>query len=455
MFQGKKILLGVTGSIAAYKSLLLVRLLIREGATVRVIQTPASRDFVTSLSLSTLSRHPVLSDLFAADTWANHVELGRWADIFLIAPLSCNTLAKMAQGLCDNLLLATYLSAVCPVVVAPAMDEDMWRHPSNRTNLERLRSFGNLIIPVRNGELASGLYGDGRMAEPEEIMDFVGGILKGKDGGMPVDTRADAKGTDESERETYPSLEGYERVPNSVRNEVHGRSSAGGEKGRTTTDRDLAGKRVLVTAGPTYEAIDPVRFIGNHSSGKMGIALAEELAGRGAQVDLVLGPSVLSTHQAGITTHRVISAAEMYNACMESFRKSDIAIMSAAVADYTPVEVAAEKIKKSDSDSLMLELTRTKDILKALGDIKKKGQVLVGFALETRDEKAYALSKLQTKNADLIVLNSAKDEGAGFGVDTNKITIFSKDGQEWSYEQKPKQQVAKDIVDQVVKLLYV
>jgi phosphopantothenoylcysteine decarboxylase / phosphopantothenate---cysteine ligase len=400
MFQGKKILLGVTGSIAAYKSLLLVRLLIREGATVRVIQTPASRDFVTPLSLSTLSRHPVLSDLFEADTWANHVELGRWADILLIAPLSCNTLAKMAQGLCDNLLLATYLSAVCPVVVAPAMDEDMWRHPSTRANLERLRSFGNLIIPVGNGELASGLYGDGRMAEPEEILDFVGRMLKGK-------------------------------------------------------DRDLAGKRALVTAGPTYEAIDPVRFIGNHSSGKMGIALAEELAGRGAKVDLVLGPSALSTHQQGITMHRVISAAEMYKACMEGFRQSDIAIMSAAVADYTPVEVAPEKIKKSGSDSLVLELTRTKDILKALGGIKKKGQVLVGFALETRDERAYALGKLQTKNADLIVLNSARDEGAGFGVDTNKITIFSKDGQEWSYEQKPKQQVAKDIVDQVVKLLYV
>jgi len=399
MFQGKKILLGVTGSIAAYKSLLLVRLLIREGATVRVIQTPSSRDFVTPLSLSTLSRHPVLSDLFAADTWANHVELGRWADVLLIAPLSCNTLAKMAQGLCDNLLLATYLSAVCPVVVAPAMDEDMWRHPSTRANMERLRSFGNLIIPVGNGELASGLYGDGRMAEPEEILDFIGGMLRG-------------------------------------------------------TDQDLACKRALVTAGPTYEAIDPVRFIGNHSSGKMGIALAEELAGRGAQVDLVLGPSALSTYQQGITTHRVVSAAEMYKACMEGFRQSDIAIMSAAVADYTPVEVAPEKIKKSGSDSLVLELTRTKDILKALGEIKKKGQVLVGFALETRDERAYALGKLQTKNADLIVLNSAKDEGAGFGVDTNKITIFSKDGQEWSYEQKPKQQVAKDIVDQVVKLLY-
>ena len=419
MFQGKKILLGVTGSIAAYKSLLLVRLLIREGATVRVIQTPASRDFVTPLSLSTLSRHPVLSDLFAADTWANHVELGRCADILLIAPLSCNTLAKMAQGLCDNLLLATYLSAVCPVVVAPAMDEDMWRHPSTRANLERLQSFGNLIIPVGNGELASGLYGDGRMAEPEEILSFVGGMLREKDGSVPVKT-----GTGEG-------------------------------KGYATMDRDLSGKRALVTAGPTYEAIDPVRFIGNHSSGKMGIALAEELAGRGAQVELVLGPSALSTEYEGITTHRVVSASEMYKACMESFRQSDIAIMSAAVADYTPVEVAPEKIKKSGSDSLVLELTRTKDILKALGDMKKKEQVLVGFALETRDERAYALGKLQTKNADLIVLNSAKDKGAGFGVDTNKITIFSKDGQEWSYEQKPKQQVAKDIVDQVVILLYV
>jgi phosphopantothenoylcysteine decarboxylase / phosphopantothenate---cysteine ligase len=411
MFQGKKILLGVTGSIAAYKSLLLVRLLIKEGALVKVIQTPASRDFVTPLSLSTLAKNPVLSDLAAEDTWANHVELGRWADIMVIAPLSCNTLAKMAQGLCDNLLLATYLSAVCPVVVAPAMDEDMWRHPATRANLERLRAFGNVIIPVGNGELASGLHGEGRMSEPEEILDFIGGMLKAGDEGA-------------------------------------------GEKGSAGTERDLVGKRALVTAGPTYEAIDPVRFIGNHSSGKMGIALAEELAGRGALVDLVLGPSALSTHQQGITTHRVISAAEMYKAAMESWSRADIAVMSAAVADYTPVEVAAEKIKKSGSDNLTLELTQTKDILKALGDIKKKGQVLVGFALETRDERAYALRKLQTKNADLIVLNSAKEEGAGFGVDTNKITIFGREGHERSYEQKSKQQVAKDIVDQVVKLVY-
>ena len=400
MFQGKKILLGVTGSIAAYKSLLLVRLLIKEGALVRVIQTPSSKDFVTPLSLSTLTKNPVLSDLFAADTWANHVELGRWADVLLIAPLSCNTLAKMAQGLCDNLLLATWLSATCPVVVAPAMDEDMWRHPATRANLERLRSFGNRIIPVEKGELASGLFGDGRMAEPETILDFVGGVI--------------------------------------------------GEK---EAARDLTGRKALVTAGPTYEAIDPVRFIGNHSSGKMGIALAKELAARGAQVDLVLGPSSLSAEDPGITTHRVVSAAEMYKACMDSFPGVDIAILSAAVADYRPVEQAKEKIKKS-SDTLVLELTRTTDILKTLGGLKRQGQVLAGFALESRDERAYALDKLKTKNADLIVLNSVNDEGAGFGVDTNKITIFGKDGQELSYERKPKQQVAKDIVDQVVKLLY-
>jgi len=398
MFQGKKILLGVTGSIAAYKSLILIRILVRKGALVKVIQTPASRDFVTPLSLSTLSKSPVLSDLSDVGIWANHVELGRWADLLLIAPLSCNTLAKMAHGICDNLLLATYLSAICPVVVAPAMDEDMWQHPSTRSNLEQLRSFGNHVIPVGNGELASGLYGDGRMAEPEEILDFIVGVIKG--------------------------------------------------------EQDLVGKKALVTAGPTHEAIDPVRFIGNHSSGKMGVALAEELALRGAQVDLVLGPSSLSVQEQGITVHRVVSAAEMYTASMERYAAGvDIAILSAAVADYRPVEMATEKIKKT-GDTLTLELTRTTDILKTLGGLKKAGQVLVGFALETQDEKTYALDKLKAKNADLIVLNSLNDEGAAFGYDTNKITIFGKDGRELAYELKPKQQVAKDIVDQVVKLLY-
>jgi phosphopantothenoylcysteine decarboxylase/phosphopantothenate--cysteine ligase len=400
MLQGKKILLGVTGSIAAYKSLLLIRLLVKEGASVRVIQTPAARDFVTPLSLATLSKNPVLSDLFAGDTWANHVELGRWADVMVIAPLSCNTLAKMAAGLCDNLLLATYLSAVCPVVTAPAMDEDMWKHPATRANLERLRSFGNAVIPVENGELASGLFGDGRMAEPETILDFI-------------------KNSD-----------------------------------KLSSNTDLAGKKALVTAGPTYEAIDPVRFIGNHSSGKMGIALARELAGRGAQVELVLGPSSQSADDIpGVRLHRVTSALEMYNSCLDLFPVMDIAVLSAAVADYTPVHPAAQKIKKKE-DQLVIELTRTKDILKTLGTQKRAGQVLVGFALETTGEREYALDKLKSKNADLIVLNSLNDQGAGFGFDTNKITIFGKDGLEQSYPQKPKQQVAGDIVDRIVKTLY-
>jgi phosphopantothenoylcysteine decarboxylase/phosphopantothenate--cysteine ligase len=398
MLQGKNILLGVTGSIAAYKSLLLVRLLVKEGATVKVIQTPAARDFVTPLSLSTLSKNTVLSDLFAGDTWANHVDLGRWADIFVIAPLSCNTLAKMAVGLCDNLLLAAYLSATCPVLVAPAMDEDMWRHPATQANLQKIESFGNKIIPVEKGELASGLFGDGRMAEPETILEYIRSILA---------------------------------------------NGAG----------DLNGKKALVTAGPTYEAIDPVRFIGNHSSGKMGIAIAEELAQRGANVQLVLGPSSQPVEAGKIAVHRVTSAAEMLAICVAEFANTDIAVLAAAVADYAPKEKAPEKIKKKE-DNLSLELTKTKDILKTLGGLKKQQQLLVGFALETKDGRSYALDKLRSKNADLIVLNSLNDEGAGFGIDTNKITIFGKDGSEQSFEKKPKQQVAKDIVDTIVNRLY-
>ena len=402
MLQGKKILLGVTGSIAAYKSLLLVRLLIKEGAMVRVVQTPAARDFVTPLSLATLSKNPVLSDLFAADTWANHVELGRWADLLVIAPLSCNTLAKMASGLCDNLLMATWLSAVCPVVLAPAMDEDMWRHPATRANLQKLQNYGNLLIPVENGELASGLYGDGRMAEPETILEFIRAIL--------VQTAPDPAGS-------------------------------------------LAGKKALVTAGPTYEAIDPVRFIGNHSSGKMGIAIARELAGRGAQVSLVLGPFVLAVDEPGIDVTRVISAAQMYDACLAVFDDAHVAVLSAAVADFTPATPAAEKIKKNDG-VFTLELTKTRDILKTLGELKKTNQLLVGFALETSKGREYALNKLQAKNADYIILNSLQDPGAGFGLDTNKITIFGKNGYEQAFETKSKQQVAKDIVDTIVKSLH-
>jgi phosphopantothenoylcysteine decarboxylase / phosphopantothenate---cysteine ligase len=397
MFKGKKILVCITGSIAAYKSILLVRQLVKAGAEVKVIMTSAAKDFVTPLTLSTLSKNPVLIDLFNEEAWANHVMLGRWADVMLIAPLSCNTLAKMATGQCDNLLMATYLSATCPVVVAPAMDEDMWHHPTTIDNLDKLRSFGNRVIPVDKGELASGLYGDGRMAEPESIMRFI-------------------------EEEIL-------------------------------LEKDLLGKKVLVTAGPTYEPIDPVRFIGNHSSGKMGIALSKELANRGAEVSLVLGPSALAVSIPGVRLQKVQTANEMYEACIEEFKHSDVAIMSAAVADYTPAIKATEKIKKT-GDTLTVELVKTKDILKSLGDQKKNGQILVGFALETTNEKEYALKKLQGKNADLIVLNSLNDEGAGFGYDTNKITIFERSGQQLAYERKPKQQVAKDIVDRIVNLLH-
>lgn len=395
--EGKKILLGITGSIAAYKAIYLVRLLVKAGAEVRVIMTPSAKDFVSSLTLSTLSHNTVLTDLFDEQSWANHVMLGRWADLMLIAPLSCNTLAKMAHGQCDNLLLATWLSATCPVVVAPAMDEDMWHHSATRQNLRQLESFGSKVIPVDKGELASGLYGEGRMAEPEQIIQFINDNF--------------------------------------------------------FLSRPLAGKKALVTAGPTYEAIDPVRFIGNHSSGKMGIAIAKELYRRGADVSLILGPVATNFSDNGINLVRVTSADDMYNACHQIFEETDIAIMSAAVADYMPVAKAKQKIKKK-VDNLNLELTKTKDILKSLGEKKRKGQILVGFALETVNEKQYALEKLDKKNADMIVLNSLNDAGAGFGHDTNKITIFQKEGIETHFDTKSKEEVAKDIVETIIKSYY-
>ncbi len=397
MLAGKKILVGITGSIAAYKSVYLVRLLIKAGAEVKVIMTPSAKDFVSPLTLSTLSRNPVIIDLFDEQSWANHVMLGRWADVMVIAPLSCNTLAKMANGLCDNLLLATYLSATCPVVAAPAMDEDMWHHPSTKANLVRLESFGNQIIPVEKGDLASGLNGEGRMAEPERIIEYI------------------------------------------------------------TTNffltRPLEGKKALVTAGPTYEPIDPVRFIGNHSSGKMGIAIAKELYHRGAAVTLVMGPSQYEFSAEGIAVVRVKTADQMYKSCHDNYPGSDLTVMAAAVADYTPVETADQKIKKK-SDSLTITLSKTKDILKSLGEKKNSKQVLVGFALETNDEKKNALEKLAKKNADMIILNSMMDAGAGFGFDTNKITIFDKSGQEFSFDTKSKTDVAKDIVDTIIRLYY-
>lgn len=398
MLTGKKIIIGITASIAAYKSIYLVRLLVKAGAEVKVIMTPAAKDFVSSLTLSTLSKNEVLTDLFDEKSWANHVMLGRWADVMIIAPLSCNTLSKMAHGQCDNVLLATYLSATCPVVVAPAMDEDMWHHATTKNNLALLSSFGNTIIPVEKGELASGLYGDGRMAEPEQIVEYI---------------------TD-----------------------------------HFFTNKSLTGKKALVTAGPTYEAIDPVRFIGNHSSGKMGIALAKELYRRGAEVTLVLGPSANEFSANGIKLVKVISAEDMYNACHAVFAESDITIMSAAVADYKPQQVAAQKIKKKE-DAFSLTLTRTTDILKSLGEIKKEGQLLVGFALETNNEKQYAQDKMANKNADIIVLNSLNDAGAGFGLDTNQVTIFQKNGKETKFGVKSKEEVAKDIVDTIIGLYHV
>jgi len=397
MLKGKKILLGISGSIAAYKSAFLVRLLVKAGAEVKVIMTPSSTDFISKLTLSTLSRNKVLVDLFDEDSWANHVILGRWAEVMLIAPLSCNTLSKMANGQCDNLLLAVYLSATCPVIVAPAMDEDMWHHQSTKLNIQKLIDFGNKIIPVDKGELASGLVGDGRMAEPETIVKFIEDSL--------------------------------------------------------SVSKSLAGKKVMVSAGPTYEPIDPVRFIGNHSSGKMGLAIAEELYARGADVTLIMGPSSTNLPENGIKSVRVNTAEEMYVACTKQFDKSDIGVMAAAVADYTPVKVAATKVKKT-SDELVIELKKTKDILKSLGENKSSKQVLVGFALETNNEREYALKKLKNKNADMIVMNSLNDEGAGFGTDTNKITIFDKSGKEFNYELMSKREAAKNIVDTVIQLYY-
>jgi phosphopantothenoylcysteine decarboxylase / phosphopantothenate---cysteine ligase len=394
MLSGKKILIGITGSIAAYKIPILVRLLVKEGAEVKVIMTAAAADFVSRLTLSTLAKSPVLIDLFDEESWANHVQLGRWADVMLIAPLSCNTLGKIANGLCDNLLLATYLSATCPVAVAPAMDEDMWHHPTTKKNLQALSNYGCTIIPVEYGELASGLIGEGRMAEPESIVGFLKDYFRKKD--------------------------------------------------------ELKGKKALVTAGPTYEAIDPVRFIGNNSSGKMGYAIADELASRGAEVTLVSGPVTIKQKRGTVHVVKTTSAQQMYEACQQN-RDYDIAVMAAAVADYTPVQVSDQKIKKGEG-TLTVELKKTQDILASLGRDKRANQILVGFALETENEKANALKKLQAKNADMVVLNSLNDRGAGFGGDTNRVTIFYRDGKEKQFETKSKESVAKDIVDSITEL---
>ncbi|SDQ48466.1 phosphopantothenoylcysteine decarboxylase / phosphopantothenate--cysteine ligase [Chryseobacterium soldanellicola] len=389
--SGKKILIAVSGGIAAYKIHFLIRDFIKKGAEVQVIMTPDAENFVTKLSLSTLSKKPVYSDFYGDNgTWNSHVELGLWADAIIVAPCTANTLAKMTHGMCDNLVIATYMSAKCPVFIAPAMDLDMYAHPSTKQNLEMAEDFGHIIIPAENGELASGLIGQGRMAEPETISKAV---------------------------EDFFDL---------------------------NNKKTLEGKTVLITAGPTYEAIDPVRFIGNHSSGKMGFSLAEEAVKRGAKVILISGPSSQVINDKNVDIHRVTSAKEMLAKVFEFYENVDIAIASAAVADYAPKEVALEKIKKND-DNLIIELIKNPDILKTMGE-KKTHQFLVGFALETQNEEENAKAKLQKKNLDMIVLNSLRDKGAGFKNDTNKIKIFTKtDAIE--FELKSKENVAKDILD--------
>jgi len=394
MLKGKKILLGITASIAAYKSIFLARLLVKESAEVKVVMTPAAKDFVSPLILSTLTHNKVLIEIAQDDSWSNHVMLGRWADVMLIAPLSCNTLAKMAHGQCDNLLLAVYLSATCPVVIAPAMDEDMWHHLSTKKNIATLQEFGNVVIDVGTGELASGLYGEGRMAEPEDIALFL--------------------------------------AENFSREDV------------------LKNKKALVTAGPTYEPFDPVRFVGNHSSGKMGFALAEALYEKGADVTIVTGPVHQTKKYKGIQVINVNTADEMYNACLQLHDEMNIEIMAAAVADYKPATIAPEKIKKNKT-GLSLELTKTKDILAMLGAEKRPGQFLAGFALETNNEKANALEKLKNKNADMIILNSLKDDNAGFGYDTNKVSVFFADSTSVELDLALKKEIANKIVELIIQ----
>jgi len=396
VLSGKKVVLGISGGIAAYKTASLVRLFIKAGAQVQVIMTPASKDFVTPLTLSTLSKNPVHSTFYNEEEdgaqWNNHVDLALWADFMLIAPATANTLSKMVNGNCDNLLIATYLSAKCPVYFAPAMDLDMYKHPSTIASFKALKAFGNIIIPAENGELASGLSGEGRMAEPENIIAFLEADLESK---LP-----------------------------------------------------LKGKKILITAGPTYEAIDPVRFIGNHSSGKMGFDIAESAASFGAEVVLVSGPTHCKIKNTNIKLISVVSAQQMFDACHLYFDTVDVAIAAAAVADYRPKVVANQKIKKSDA-SFTIELEKTKDILESLGK-SKKNQFLIGFALETENEIENAKAKIQKKNLDLIVLNSMNDEGAGFGKSTNKITFIDKHFTIEQMQLKSKEEVAADIINKII-----
>ncbi len=393
--KGKHIVVGITGSIAAYKACLLCRLLVKAGAEVQVVMTPAAKEFVTPVTLSALTGRPVVSEFFehTDGTWHSHVDLGLWADAMLVAPATASTLGKMANGVADNMLVTTYLSMKAQVFVAPAMDLDMYAHPSTQRNLDILRSYGNVVVEPASGELASHLMGKGRMQEPDALVEV-------------------------------------------LENFFHGEQAL-----------DLLGKRILITAGPTYEKIDAVRFIGNYSSGKMGFALAEECARRGAEVELVCGPVSLQTHHPRIHRTDVESAAEMFEAATSRFGEQDAAILCAAVADFTPEAVREGKMKRETTGEFSLHLKPTRDIAAELGRMKRADQRLVGFALETSDELAHATDKLQRKGLDFIVLNSLRDKGAGFAVDTNKITLLSADGSQRAFPLKPKQEVAKDIVD--------
>jgi phosphopantothenoylcysteine decarboxylase / phosphopantothenate---cysteine ligase len=399
VLTGKKILIGITGSIAAYKIPFLIRLLIKEGAEVKVIMTETAKDFVTPLTLSTLTGQPVLSGFFEKTdgSWHSHVELGNWADIYLLAPVSANTMGKLANGIADNLLTATYLAARCPLFFAPAMDVDMFNHPSTTQNISKLQSYSSILIEPDEGELASGLYGAGRMQEPEKIVEILKAWFKKK--------------------------------------------------------KDFTGVKVLVTAGPTFESIDPVRYIGNFSSGQMGYAIAEEFAEKGADVNLISGPVSQTVSNPKIKITHIRSAAEMLDACMNDFPSSQITVMAAAVADYTPIIKSAQKIKK-ESDKLSLQLKKTTDILLELGKTKKKNQFLVGFALETENEWVNARKKLKNKNLDLIVVNSLQDSGAGFGYSTNKVTMIDHFGNTESFGLKPKTQVAADIANKIKSLFH-
>lgn len=441
MLQGKKILLGVSGSIAAYKAATLVRLLVKEGADVKVVMTPSACDFITPLTLATLSKHEVPVSISDNQSWNNHVMLGRWADVMLIAPASANTLSKMANGACDNLLMATYLSATCPVLFAPAMDEDMWHHPATRNNISKLLSFGHRQIPVEKGELASGLFGEGRMAEPENIVKY-------------LDAHFSA-GPTQYKPAVIPGGAGLTGQPESA-------AQPGADQSAQRIDQQafvfaglpLKGKKALVTAGPTQEPLDPVRYISNHSSGKMGIAIADALAAAGAEVTLVLGPTGLSAVNPAVNTIRVVTAEDMFNSSAAHFTQADVIVMAAAVADYRPKHVADIKMKKGEGDALTLELEKTKDILRTLGATRTDKQVLVGFSLETNNEKEYALKKLREKHLDLVVMNSLNDKGAGFNHDTNKVTLFDKKGDARDLPLKSKLEVAQDIVTAIVDIVH-